>query len=76
MARETTGPNYRLFMGVGISDVAVGVGLAVAGLAGLLGENGSVIALVGGVIAVFGVAMVVWARNKLSQASGSGGDRN
>jgi hypothetical protein len=69
-------PDYRLFLGIGLSDVAVGIGLAVAGLTGLLGENGSVIALAGGGFAVVGVAVVIWARNKLSQDSGPGGDRN
>ena len=76
MARGSTRPDYRLFMGIGFSDLIVGVGLVAAGLAGVLGENGSLIALAGGAFAVIGVAIIVWARNKLSQDSGSGGDRN
>ena len=76
MARGTMTPNHSLIMGIGFADLIVGVGLAVAGLAGLLGENGSVIAAVGGVFAAAGVVAIVWARNKLGQASGLGGDRN
>lgn len=68
--------DHRIFIWAGISDVVVGLGLVVAGLTDLFGPDLEILALVGGVIAVVGAGLVLWGRNKASQAESRRGDLN
>jgi hypothetical protein len=56
----------KLFVQLGIGDIVLGLGLATAALLGLLGDvDRTLMAGIGGVIAVIGAGIVIWARSKL-----------
>jgi len=73
MSDTPTPDTWRFVMFAGLGDIVFGVGMAVAGLMGFLGEEREIFAIVGGVMALFGAGIVIWARNKMSQGSGPGG---
>ncbi|HWQ85528.1 hypothetical protein [Brevundimonas sp.] len=73
MSDAPTPATWRIIMYAGLGDIVVGVGMAVAGLMGFLGEDGQIFAIVGGAVALCGAGIVIWARSKLSQDSGPGG---
>lgn len=68
--------NWRLFSLIGLADVAIGAGLVVAGLTGMLGEESQLFALFGGLFMLGGVGVVLLARHKLSQVEDRRGDLN
>ncbi|NJC42231.1 hypothetical protein GGQ87_002526 [Brevundimonas alba] len=76
MADAPTPAAWRIIMFAGLGDIVFGVGIAAAGLMGFLGEEGEIYAIVGGVMAVFGAGIIVWARNNLSKAESRRGDLN
>ncbi|WP_029416243.1 hypothetical protein [Brevundimonas bacteroides] len=56
----------KLFVQLGIGDIVLGLGLAAAALLGLLGDvDRTLVAGIGGVIAVIGVGIVIWARSRM-----------
>jgi hypothetical protein len=68
---------YRVLALAGVADLVLGVALAVAGATGVVPDvDGTVLMIVGLAFAAMGTGLVIWARNKMSQTSGSGGDRN
>ena len=70
-------PNVgKMYVFMGAMDLLIGIGLAVAALTGLFGPDMNIVAIVGGVIAIVGAGMVVYGRNKLSQADDRRGDLN
>ncbi len=76
MADELKPEVLRIIVWVGVGDIILGVGLALAFLGGLFGPDLELASLIGGFVAVWGGAVVVWARNKLSQAESRRGDLN
>jgi len=53
-----------------------GAGLAIATLNGVFGPDLEMFALAGVVVALWGVVLFVWGRNKLSQVDDRRGDLN
>ena len=77
MAKQTDpAATWRIIQLAGFSDIAIGLGLIVAGLTDLLGPDLELLSIVGGVIALVGVGLVIWTRSKLSQADTRRGDLN
>jgi len=77
MAKETvTAATWRTMMWAGVADIGLGLGLAVAALTDLIGPDLEMLAIAGGIIAVIGMGILLWARNKLSQADDRRGDMN
>lgn len=76
MAKADGPVSGRIFILAGISDIAIGLGLAVAAFTDLLGPDMELVAVGGGVMALVGVGFIVFGRNKLSQADGRRGDLN
>ena len=76
MAEKNAPSVYRTLMFAGLADVCLGLVLVVLGLTGALGEPNTLLAGCGGLFAVIGVGLVIWARNKLSQADDRRGDLN
>lgn len=68
--------NGRIFVIAGVSDIVIGVGLALAAVAGLLGPGAGIMVIAGAVMALVGVGFIVFGRNKLSQAESRRGDLN
>lgn len=60
---------WKLIAMVGISDMVLGVALAVAGLTGTL-DLGTTGAVVGGLMALAGAIVFVWARERGSREAG------
>ncbi|MDP2765652.1 MAG: hypothetical protein Q8O54_12545 [Brevundimonas sp.] len=74
---ETLKPEtLRILVWAGIGDIVLGVGLAFALLLGFFGPDLEIAALIGLFVALWGVAIVVWGRNKLSQVEDRRGDLN
>ncbi len=65
----------RLLLLCGVSDIIIGVGMACAALAGVLGEDVIVFVVVGAVIAMAGVGLALWGRNIISQVDDGQGRR-
>ena len=65
--------NWRMFAIVGLIDMAVGLGLVGAGLAGMIGPES---AIVGGALMFGGAVIVLLSRHKLSQVENRRGDLN
>ncbi len=59
--------DWRVIAWVGVSDIVLGLGLMGAGALGLLGEGRTVFLALGTLLALVGTAIVIWARNKMSQ---------
>lgn len=76
MAEQNAARLGKLFVAMGIIDVLVGAGLAIAALVGALGDGSQFVALFGGVIALTGVGLIVFGRNRMSQAQSRRGDLN
>jgi len=69
--------DWRVMVWAGLADMAIGVSLAVAALSGALGdEDYTILAIVGGVLALTGLGLFVWGRNNLSNAANRRGDLN
>ena len=69
--------NWAVMMWAGLADMAIGLGLAVAALTGMLGDSDqTVLAGVGGLLVVVGLGLFLWARNNLSNAESRRGDLN
>ena len=66
----------RILVWAGVADILLGVGMAVAFLSGVFGPGLEIAAAAGGLVALWGVGLVVWGRNKLSQVEDRRGDLN
>ncbi|MFA4894750.1 hypothetical protein [Brevundimonas sp.] len=66
----------RLFFWMGLGDVAIGACLAGAGLLGVLGEDGEIFAMVGGVMGLIGAGLALWGRHKMNQGDSLGRRRD
>lgn len=77
MQRPKKPIDWRVMVWAGLADMVIGVALAAAALSGLLGdEDYTVLAAVGGLLAVTGLGLFVWGRNNLSNAANRRGDLN
>ena len=76
MAEKLKPETLRVLVWAGIADVVIGVGMAIAFLMGLFGPGLEIAATVGGLVALWGVGLIVWGRNKLSQVEDRRGDLN
>ena len=77
MAANKPASVYRIMMFAGLADIALGFVVAVLAFTGTVGgDDPTVLAVVGGLFAVIGVGIVIFARNKLSQADDRRGDLN
>ena len=70
MAKEPQKRPWNLIAMIGLSDMVLGVCLAVAALTGMLDVDRTIVPIVGGVIALAGAVIFVWAREKASQEAG------
>ena len=61
---------------VGIGDVVIGVGLALAGYLGWFGPDLSMLVPIGGLVALAGLGMALWAKSKMNAADSRRGDLN
>jgi hypothetical protein len=61
---------WSLIAMVGISDMVLGVALAVSSLTGFLDVDRTIVPIVGGVMAVSGGAVFVWARERAGREAG------
>lgn len=68
--------SLRFLVWVGLADVVLGLGLAAAFLSGLFGPDLEIAAAAAGLVAVWGLVLFVWGRNKLSQVEDRRGDLN
>ena len=69
--------NWVVMVWAGLGDMVVGVALAAAALSGLLGDSDqTVLAAVGGLMAVVGAGLFIWGRSNLSKAESRRGDLN
>jgi hypothetical protein len=59
--------DWRVIAWVGVSDIVLGLGLMGAGALGLLGEGRTAFLGFGTLLVLMGTAIVIWARNKMSQ---------
>lgn len=66
----------RILVWAGVVDVVLGVGLGAAFLSGLFGPGFELAAGAFGFVAVWGLVLVIWGRNKLSQVEDRRGDLN
>ena len=77
MAAKPKPINWRVMMWAGLADMAIGLALAVGAMTGLLGDSDqTVLAAVGGLMAVVGAGLFIWGRNNLSKAESRRGDLN
>ncbi|HEV2082978.1 MAG TPA: hypothetical protein VGR32_11095 [Brevundimonas sp.] len=76
MAEKDKPVDLRVFMWVALSDVLLGAGLAAAGHLGWFGPHMELLVPVGGLIALAGVGMAVWAKIKMNAAESRRGDLN
>jgi hypothetical protein len=70
MATEPGKQPWNLIAIVGLSDMVLGVGLAVASLTGTLDVDRTIMPIVGGLMALVGAGIFVWAREKASKEAG------
>ena len=66
----------RILVWAGVADVVLGLGLGAAVLAGRFGPGLELVAVAFAVVAAWGVVLIVWGRNKLSQVEDRRGDLN
>lgn len=77
MAKQSTPAEvWRLIVWGGVADIVIGFALAVAAFADLFGPDMEIVALVGAVMAAFGLGIVIWGRKNLSEAGDRRGDLN
>lgn len=70
MANAPQKTPWNLIAMIGISDMVLGVALAVASLTGTLEVDRTIMPIVGGVMALIGGGIFVWARDKASRETG------
>ena len=69
--------NWAVMVWAGVADMVIGLALASATLAGVLGDSDqTVLAAVGGLLVLTGLGIFVWGRNNLSKAESRRGDLN
>ena len=69
--------NWTVMVWAGVADMSIGLVLASAALAGMLGDSDqTVLAGVGGLLVVVGLGIFLWGRNNLSKAESRRGDLN
>ena len=69
--------NWAVMVWAGVADMVIGLALASATLAGMLGDSDqTVLAAVGGLLVLTGLGIFVWGRNNLSKAESRRGDLN
>ena len=69
--------NWAVMVWAGVADMVIGLALASAALACMLGDiDQTVLAAVGGLLALTGLGIFVWGRNNLSKAESRRGDLN
>lgn len=61
---------WNLIAMIGLSDMVLGVALAVASLTGTLDVDRTIMPIVGGVMALVGGGVFVWARDKAAREAG------
>jgi hypothetical protein len=66
----------RILVFAGVADVVIGAGLAAATLNGFFGPGLELLAVAAVVVALWGVVLILWGRNKLSQVEDRRGDLN
>lgn len=76
MAEPQKIESWRVIMLVGLGDVVIGAGLALAGFMGWFGPGTEALLPVGGLVALAGVGMALWAKSKLNAAESRRGDLN
>ena len=76
MAEQPKATDWKSIVWLGVSDIVIGAGMAVAAFTDMFGEDLEILALVGGLMALAGVGIVVFGRHKLSQAEAGRGDLN
>ena len=76
MASNLKPETLRILVWAGVADVVLGIGLAIAFLSGFFGPGLELAAAAGGFVALWGAALIVWGRNKLSQVEDRRGDLN
>lgn len=76
MAGPQKTDGWRVIMLVGIGDVVLGAGLALGGHMGWLGPDLGILVPVGGLVALAGAGMALWAKNKMNAAESRRGDLN
>lgn len=64
--------DWRVIAWVGVWDIVIGLGLMGAAALGFLGDDGIVFIGFGMLLAFVGAAIVIWARNKMSQGDALG----
>lgn len=75
-AKNTRKTDWRVIVWVGISDIAIGLGVMAASVLGLLGEGRIAFVGFGTLLVLTGAAIVIWARNKMSQGVALGRRRD
>ena len=76
MAKPPKAADFKMMSYIGLIDVAAGLGLIAIGFAGVLEVGPEIMTPVGLLVSAMGVALALWARNKMAQAERQGGDRN
>lgn len=76
MAKTPKAADYKMMSYIGLIDVVMGLGLVAIGFAGVLEAGPEIMTPVGLLVSAMGVALALWARNKMAQAERQGGDRN
>lgn len=76
MARTPKAADFKMMSYIGLIDVVLGLGLVAIGFAGVLEAGPEIMTPAGLLVSAMGVALALWARNKMTQAERQGGDRN
>jgi len=76
MARTPKAADFKMMSYIGLVDVVLGLALVAVGFAGVLEAGPEIMTPVGLLVSASGVALALWARNKMAQAERQGGDRN
>ncbi|WP_292073138.1 hypothetical protein [Brevundimonas sp. UBA7534] len=76
MSKTPKAADFKMMSYIGLIDVAAGLGLIAIGFAGVLEVGPEIMTPVGLLVSAMGVALALWARNKMAQAERQGGDRN
>jgi protein-S-isoprenylcysteine O-methyltransferase Ste14 len=76
MAKTPKAADFRMMSYIGLLDVVLGLALVVVGFTGVLEAGPEIMTPTGLLVSAMGVALALWARNKMAQAERQGGDRN